>query len=96
MHWAEIPPNRGKITEQIPVCMDGRNIHIGLSREADVDVRLVRPDELRSLLTVRRHQRHKVTYQIAADRMVERVRARLRPQDVAEDDGFGGDGFVAV
>ncbi|NYZ13376.1 hypothetical protein HL658_12515 [Azospirillum sp. RWY-5-1] len=82
--------------EQIPVCMDCKDIANGLAREADVDVRLLRPDELRSLLTVRRHQRHKVTYQLAADRMVEHVRARLNPRDAAEDDGFGGDGFVAI
>jgi rubredoxin len=86
----------GTYTEQILVCMDCKDIANGLAREAGVDVRLLLPAELRPLLTIRRHQRHKVTYQIAADRMVERVRARLAPTRVATDDGFDADGFVAI
>jgi rubredoxin len=86
----------GIYPEQISVCMDCKDIANGLAREADVDVRLLLPDELRSLLTVRRHQRHKVRYQLAADRMIEHVRARLVSTHVAKDDKFDGDGFIAI
>lgn len=85
----------GMHPERLIVCMDCKDIANGLAREAGVDVRLLLPAEISDLLTIRRHQRHKIEDQEKADRRVEHVRARLLPTD-SKDDGFDGDGFVAI